>query len=204
MQTINETYEKTVQFVSDDGRCKVSVDYDGFSSAQEACDSARRQVEEYERERSARSAILRDLEARKVLMSWELETLAIPKGIEDEDEWLAKKRQEEVFSVGRVADAIFDDERMEARYYIFAPASDADVKDFCTLMHMCGAGLLDSLKYYKYCFACGQAQLKKGSKYIVKLGEGADFPTPEWAVVYDMDMLIEGVKALSKFVKNFK
>lgn len=204
MQVINKTYEKAVQFVSADGRYKADVDYDSFSCAQDAVGSARKQVEEYEK--SARAVLLNELEARKVIMPWKLETLAAPSGLtgDEVNEWRAKKRQEEGFSVGRVADAIFDNERMESNYYIFAPASDADVRDFCTLLGVCGASLSDSLKIHKYCFACGQAQLKKGSRYIVQLGDGSDFPTVEWAVVYDLDMLLEGVKALSKFVKNFK
>lgn len=204
MQVINETYQKPVQFVSSDGRYKADVDYDGFSSAQDAISSARKQVEEYEK--SARSVILKDLEARKVIMRWELEAYAVPQGItgDEADEWRAKKRQEEGFSVGRIANSIFDDDRMEANYYIFAPASDADVKDFCTLLDMCGAGLSDSLSFHKYSFHCGQAQLKKGSKYVVMLGADSDFPNVEWASVVDLDMLMEGVKALSKFVKNFK
>lgn len=204
MQTVNKTYEKIIQLVSDDGRYKVNVDYDSFSSAQEALDSARKQVKEYER--SARAVLLGDLEARKVLMRWTFETLAVPQGlsVEEADEWRAKKEQEEGYSAGRLADDIFDDERSESTYYIFAPASDVDVRDFCTLLSMCGDSLVDSLGGRKYCFCCGQAQLKKGSKYLVQLGAGSDFPEIEWARVADMDALVEGVKALSKFVKNFK
>lgn len=206
MQTIRETYEKVVQCVSDDGRYKVNVNYDDYCNAEGAVSSAREKVEEYER--SARSVILRDLEARKVIMPWKLESLAVPqelglKGAEA-DEYIAKKRQEEGYSVGRLADVIFDDDRSEANYYIFAPDSDADVRDFCVLLSMCGAGLSDSVQWYKYCFVCGQAQLKKGSKYLVQFGSGSDFPDIEWACVIDLDALLEGVKALSKFVKNFK
>lgn len=204
MQVINETYEKPSQFVSSDGRYKASVDYDAFSSAQDAVSNARSQVEEYEK--SARAVLLNELEAKKVLVHWEIGTLAAPSGLTagEIDEWRAKKRQEEGFSVGRLANTIFDDNRMESNYYIFTPASDADVRDFCTLLRMCSSPLADSLGYHKYEFHCGQAQLKKGSRYVVQLGGGSDFPNVEWSYVIDLDALAEGVKALAKFVKNFR
>lgn len=205
MQTINQTINQVLAFASSDGRYKVNVNYDNFSSAEGAIVSARKQVEEYES--SARAVLLRDLEARKVIMPWKLENLAVPQGLstEEADEWRAKKKQEEGYSVGRLADVIFDDDRGESNYYIFAPATDADVRDFCVLMSMCGVGLADTLDGpYKYCFSLGQCRLKKGSKYLVQLGAGSDFPEIEWARVVGMDVLVEGAKALAKFVKDFK